>query len=46
MQHEKRPYEAPALKALGKIADLTQVGTTQPGEDVRQGSVYPPGHYN
>jgi hypothetical protein len=44
MQNEKLVYEAPRLKDWGKVADLTQVGQTHPGSDVRSGSVNPPGH--
>ena len=40
----KKTYEAPKLVNLGAVADLTQVGTTNPGSDARQGSVNPPGH--
>lgn len=40
----KKAYQAPKLSQLGSVADLTQVGQTHPGTDVRQGSVNPPGH--
>ncbi len=39
-----RSYETPKLVSLGSVADLTQVGLTKPGGDVRTGSVVPPGH--
>lgn len=41
---KKTTYEAPRLKEWGKVADLTQVGQTNPGGDTRFGSVNPPGH--
>jgi hypothetical protein len=37
-------YIKPELKVLGTVADLTQVGVTNPGGDMRQGSVAPAGH--
>lgn len=40
----KKTYQAPKLVTLGTVADLTQVGQTNPGTDARQGSVNPPGH--
>jgi hypothetical protein len=44
MKNAKQPYTAPQLKDWGSVVDLTQVGLTNPGSDVRQGSVSPPGH--
>ncbi len=41
---DKLRYTAPTLTALGSVADLTKVGDTNPGSDVRSGSVLPPGH--
>jgi hypothetical protein len=45
----KRNYEAPQLEEYGTVADLTQVGLTNPGGDVEPGtgefaggSIYPP----
>lgn len=43
MKNEKKSYETPTLKDWGKVADLTQVGKTNPGGDAHDGSVYPPG---
>lgn len=43
-QDVRKPYTAPRLKVWGKVADITRVGQTNPGDDVRQGSVVPPGH--
>lgn len=43
-QAKKSVYETPQLKRWGKVADLTQVGLTNPGTDVMNGSVNPPGH--
>ena len=40
----KKAYQAPKLVNLGSVADLTQVGMTNPGTDARHGSVNPPGH--
>jgi hypothetical protein len=34
-----RTYQAPKLVDLGKVADLTQVGLTNPGGDAKSGSV-------
>jgi len=39
----KRPYVAPKLVKLGTVADLTHQGQTNPGTDMRGGSVNPPG---
>ena len=36
---KKRPYQKPDLKTWGTIADLTQVGMTNPGTDCKNGSV-------
>jgi hypothetical protein len=39
---EKKPYRAPELEKFGTVSELTQVGQTNPGGDVRSGSVDPP----
>lgn len=44
MKNEKMSYQTPALKDWGKVSDLTQVGKTNPGGDMHNGSVSPPGH--
>jgi hypothetical protein len=36
---KKMPYQKPDLKTWGTIADLTQVGCTNPGGDAKCGSV-------
>jgi hypothetical protein len=38
-----REYTAPELEEFGTVADLTQVGLTNPGTDSMYGSVNPPG---
>jgi hypothetical protein len=35
----KKSYTKPALKAWGRVADLTQTGLTHPGGDGKMGSV-------
>jgi len=35
----KRLYVRPALKVIGSVADLTQTGGTNPGDDGKSGSV-------
>jgi hypothetical protein len=35
----KSPYQKPELKTWGTIADLTQLGFTNPGGDTKGGSV-------
>jgi hypothetical protein len=35
----KKTYQSPSLKALGKVADLTRTGLTNPGGDGKEGSV-------
>ena len=40
---KKIAYQAPRLVVLGSVANLTQVGTTNPGGDAESGSVNPPG---
>jgi hypothetical protein len=32
-------YKKPEVKVLGKIEDLTQTGLTNPGSDLKDGSV-------
>lgn len=47
----KRSYQAPQVEEYGTVADLTQVGQTNPGDDTLPGqaqgkdggSIYPPG---
>jgi hypothetical protein len=34
-----KSYETPKLVTLGSVADLTQTGLTNPGGDLKQGSV-------
>lgn len=46
MNTTKKPYQAPKLADWGSVVELTQVGQTNPGGDVRFGSVNPPGHDN
>ncbi|MCG6656302.1 lasso RiPP family leader peptide-containing protein [Halomonas campisalis] len=43
-QETLRHYEPPQLKQWGSVSDITQVGLTNPGGDLRQGSVDPGGH--
>jgi hypothetical protein len=43
MSKEKKTYEKPTLKTWGTIADLTKVGLTNPGADIKSGSVLTPG---
>lgn len=38
-QDSKKVYTAPELEEFGKIADLTQTGLTNPGDDLKNGSV-------
>ena len=38
-----KPYEAPKVTPYGSVVNLTQQGDTNPGGDLRDGSVYPPG---
>lgn len=40
----KKSYQAPKLVDWGSVVELTQVGQTNPGGDVRFGSVNPRGH--
>jgi hypothetical protein len=35
----KQAYQAPTLKAWGKVADLTLTGCTRLGDDVKYGSI-------
>ena len=42
----KKVYRSPQLKEWGTISDLTGVGKSHPGGDMRFGSVFPPGHEN
>ena len=34
----KKAYTSPSLKKWGKVAELTQTGLTNPGEDGKSGS--------
>lgn len=43
---KKKEYTSPSVANWGKVSDVTKVGATHPGGDVRQGSVVPPGHGN
>ena len=43
-EEEHMIYTKPELKVIGSVADLTQVGETNPGPDARGGSISPPGH--
>lgn len=45
-QSIRKPYTAPKCKAWGNVSDITRVGFTNPGDDVRGGSINPPGHEN
>ena len=36
---KKKPYQKPDLKTWGTIADVTQLGNTNPGDDTKGGSV-------
>jgi hypothetical protein len=36
---EKRSYVRPAIEDFGNVVDLTATGQTQPGGDLKQGSV-------
>ena len=36
-------YKAPKLVTLGSVADLTKTGLTNPGSDIKSGSVGSPG---
>jgi hypothetical protein len=38
-----KQYSAPEFEEFGTVADLTQVGNTNPSTDMRGGSVFPPG---
>ncbi|WP_118840594.1 lasso RiPP family leader peptide-containing protein [Salinibacter ruber] len=44
MNHKNESYEPPTLKAWGTVEELTAVGNTDPGTDMKDGSVNPPGH--
>lgn len=44
MTTTKKAYQAPTLQAWGSVIALTQVGQTNPGSDIMNGSVNPPGH--
>lgn len=37
----QKPYETPQITVWGNVADLTEVGFTNPGGDARGGSVIP-----
>ena len=39
----KKVYVKPVIEDHGSVTDLTSVGQTNPGGDMRQGSVHPPG---
>lgn len=41
---EKKKYESPKVSNWGAVADVTRVGQSRPGGDIREGSVLPPGH--
>lgn len=41
---EKKSYARPILQQWGNVSDITGVGLTRPGTDVKLGSVNPPGH--
>ena len=40
----KKVYVKPSIEDHGSVTDLTSVGQTNPGSDIRMGSVNPPGH--
>ena len=42
----RKIYRSPQLKEWGTVSDLTGVGKSHPGGDMRFGSVFPPGHKN
>ena len=37
-EESKKAYTAPKLEDFGRIADLTQTGLTNPGDDLKNGS--------
>lgn len=37
----KKAYEAPQITVWGAVADITEVGNSNPGGDARGGSVIP-----
>ncbi len=37
----KKAYEAPQISVWGAVADITEVGVSNPGGDARGGSVIP-----
>ena len=45
---ERKEYQSPQLKRWGTVADLTEVGTTNPGGDVKpsDGSAFGGSVYN
>jgi hypothetical protein len=46
MINAKKEYTQPVVQAWGTVANVTAVGASRPGGDVRGGSVVPPGHDN
>ncbi len=38
MKKDRRQYVSPSLKKWGKVAELTQTGLTNPGDDGKSGS--------
>lgn len=42
----KQAYVKPVIEDHGSVTDLTSVGETNPGADMRQGSVMAPGLNN
>lgn len=38
MREQKKDYNAPEIRDLGSVTDLTQTGNTQPGTDGKGGS--------
>lgn len=38
-ENVKKTYSAPQLESWGNVSDLTQTGLTNPGGDMKQGSV-------
>ena len=37
-------YESPTLETWGTVEEITAVGNSNPGTDMKDGSINPPGH--
>lgn len=44
MTDKSEQYESPHLQIWGTVEEITAVGNTNVGTDIRDGSVNPPGH--